>query len=174
MKEYDHDFYGEQMRVIVLGYIRPEYDYISKGNFSDAGTNGRGIDRRYQDGYESGLRIIKACGLSKIQNFRLLECIIYHMMTYTTLKTKKDEYGVLCTSFETSLLMPLLGRTTQFLTTTPSPTTTSLPRIVAASTLTPCLTTFPACSCTPNGIPSTRAHAPIRQSHATIECKITA
>ena len=93
MKEYDHDFYGEQMRVIVLGYIRPEYDYISKGNFSDAGTNGRGIDRRYQDGYESGLRIIKACGLSKIQNFRLLECIIYHMMTYTIsiLNVEKEE-----------------------------------------------------------------------------------
>jgi len=38
MKDYDHDFYGEEMRAIVLGYIRPEYNYVSKGNFSDDGT----------------------------------------------------------------------------------------------------------------------------------------
>jgi riboflavin kinase len=34
MNEYKHDFYGKEMRVIVLGYIRPEYDYISKGLLS--------------------------------------------------------------------------------------------------------------------------------------------
>lgn len=28
---YDADFYGKQMRAIVLGYIRPELDYISTG-----------------------------------------------------------------------------------------------------------------------------------------------
>jgi riboflavin kinase len=31
MHVYEHDFYGEEMKVIVLGYIRPEYDYVSKG-----------------------------------------------------------------------------------------------------------------------------------------------
>jgi FAD synthase len=31
MKEYNNDFYGEEMRVMVLGYIRPEYNYESKG-----------------------------------------------------------------------------------------------------------------------------------------------
>jgi riboflavin kinase len=34
MKAYDHDFYGEEMRVIVLGYIRPEYNYVSRGKTS--------------------------------------------------------------------------------------------------------------------------------------------
>lgn len=29
MKNFNHDFYGEIMRVIVLGYIRPEYNYTS-------------------------------------------------------------------------------------------------------------------------------------------------
>ena len=33
MKQFEHDFYGKEMRVIVLGYIRPEYNYISKGFF---------------------------------------------------------------------------------------------------------------------------------------------
>ncbi|KAL6064251.1 Riboflavin kinase [Balamuthia mandrillaris] len=28
--DYGKDFYGEEMRIIVLGYIRPELDYISK------------------------------------------------------------------------------------------------------------------------------------------------
>ncbi|KAJ1657306.1 riboflavin kinase [Dispira simplex] len=27
--EFDHDFYGEDLRVVVLGYIRPERDYSS-------------------------------------------------------------------------------------------------------------------------------------------------
>jgi len=35
MKEFDDDFYGHEMRVMVLGYIRPEYDYISKGSPQD-------------------------------------------------------------------------------------------------------------------------------------------
>ena len=31
MKKYEHDFYGEEIQVIVLGYIRPEYNYTSIG-----------------------------------------------------------------------------------------------------------------------------------------------
>lgn len=30
IKEFAHDFYGESLRAIFLGYIRPEYDYVSK------------------------------------------------------------------------------------------------------------------------------------------------
>jgi riboflavin kinase len=33
MKEFEDDFYGHEMRLIVLGYIRPEYNYIAKGIF---------------------------------------------------------------------------------------------------------------------------------------------
>jgi hypothetical protein len=33
MHPFAHDFYGHEMSVLVLGYIRPELDYISKGNF---------------------------------------------------------------------------------------------------------------------------------------------
>lgn len=28
---YEHDFYGHEMSVVVLGYIRPELDYTSRG-----------------------------------------------------------------------------------------------------------------------------------------------
>jgi riboflavin kinase len=31
MHEYKHDFYGYELRAIVLGYIRPELDYTSRG-----------------------------------------------------------------------------------------------------------------------------------------------
>jgi len=31
MHEFDKDFYGFEMRAIVLGYIRPELDYTSRG-----------------------------------------------------------------------------------------------------------------------------------------------
>ena len=34
MRQYENDFYGKEMRVIVLGYIRPEYNYVSKGIFT--------------------------------------------------------------------------------------------------------------------------------------------
>ena len=31
MHNFKSDFYGHEMKVIVLGYIRPELDYISRG-----------------------------------------------------------------------------------------------------------------------------------------------
>ena len=31
MHDYKNDFYGKEMRVLVLGYIRPELDYTSRG-----------------------------------------------------------------------------------------------------------------------------------------------
>ena len=32
MHNFGSDFYGHEMNVVVLGYIRPELDYISRGN----------------------------------------------------------------------------------------------------------------------------------------------
>jgi FAD synthase len=31
MFEFGKDFYDEEMKVMVLGYIRPEYNYTTKG-----------------------------------------------------------------------------------------------------------------------------------------------
>lgn len=59
MHEYEHDFYGKTMRVVVLGYLRPELDYTSIGSLSMI-SNDRRIDRRHQDGYKSSLKFIKA------------------------------------------------------------------------------------------------------------------
>lgn len=33
MHEYKDEFYGTEMSVVVLGYIRPELDYISRGEW---------------------------------------------------------------------------------------------------------------------------------------------
>lgn len=49
---FAHDFYGHDMSVLVLGYIRPELDYVSKGSsaltyvltFEKAMTYGRSAD----------------------------------------------------------------------------------------------------------------------------------
>ena len=35
---YEHDFYGHEMTVVVLGYIRPELDYTSRGECFLAGN----------------------------------------------------------------------------------------------------------------------------------------
>ena len=35
MHEYHSDFYGHELRAIVLGYIRPELDYTSRGTRHD-------------------------------------------------------------------------------------------------------------------------------------------
>ena len=35
MHAFQSDFYGHEMRAVVLGYIRPELDYISRGMLLD-------------------------------------------------------------------------------------------------------------------------------------------
>ena len=35
MHDFGGDFYGHDMKVMVLGYIRPELDYISRGRLLD-------------------------------------------------------------------------------------------------------------------------------------------
>jgi len=54
---YEHDFYGHEMTVVVLGYIRPELDYTSRGEWPSLQKTGlneannariyRGSHRRY-------------------------------------------------------------------------------------------------------------------------------
>jgi len=51
MRQYENDFYGQEMRVIVLGYIRPEYNYVSKGMLPVQSAYNRIINRGHQDGY---------------------------------------------------------------------------------------------------------------------------
>ncbi|KAG8736118.1 riboflavin kinase [Ceratobasidium sp. 428] len=56
MHEYKDEFYGVDMSVVVLGYIRPELDYISRGEWDrvirDRANMAvcRGVDRRHRDG----------------------------------------------------------------------------------------------------------------------------
>ena len=33
MHPFSHDFYGNYMKVVILGYIRPELNYVSKGEW---------------------------------------------------------------------------------------------------------------------------------------------
>jgi riboflavin kinase len=35
MHDFPSDFYDQEMRVLVLGYIRPEFDYVDRGMFSE-------------------------------------------------------------------------------------------------------------------------------------------
>jgi hypothetical protein len=56
MREFPSDFYGHDMKVVVLGYIRPELDYVSRGGgfLSSccgklAKNLGRGADRGYRN-----------------------------------------------------------------------------------------------------------------------------
>ncbi len=31
INQFDNDFYGEELRIVILGYIRPELNYTTKG-----------------------------------------------------------------------------------------------------------------------------------------------
>lgn len=33
MHDFGSDFYGHEMNSVVLGYIRPELDYVSRGTY---------------------------------------------------------------------------------------------------------------------------------------------
>lgn len=35
MHNFTHDFYGSHLNLIMLGFIRPEYDYVSKESLID-------------------------------------------------------------------------------------------------------------------------------------------
>jgi riboflavin kinase len=58
MHDFKSDFYGHDMQAVVLGYIRPELDYTSKGssfallalNYVAYISSSRGSHRRYQHG----------------------------------------------------------------------------------------------------------------------------
>lgn len=34
MRKFDHDFYGKLLKLVVMGFIRPEYDYVDMGPFA--------------------------------------------------------------------------------------------------------------------------------------------
>ena len=58
MHDFESDFYGHDMQAVILGYIRPELDYTSKGSSFPAFdqnlvadiSSSRGSHRRYQHG----------------------------------------------------------------------------------------------------------------------------
>jgi len=59
MHNFNADFYGYELKTLVLGYIRPEFDYTSRGKCMIP-ANGvqvlirvnRGAHRRHRDGQE--------------------------------------------------------------------------------------------------------------------------
>jgi hypothetical protein len=58
MHDFKSDFYGYDMQAVILGYIRPELDYTSKGSSFAllartmllTSTSSRRSHRRYQHG----------------------------------------------------------------------------------------------------------------------------
>ncbi|KAG6378910.1 riboflavin kinase [Boletus reticuloceps] len=61
MHNFHADFYGYELKTLVLGYIRPELDYISRGKCMIPANSvqvlirvNRGAHRRHRDGQEGG------------------------------------------------------------------------------------------------------------------------
>ncbi|EMC99666.1 hypothetical protein BAUCODRAFT_30041 [Baudoinia panamericana UAMH 10762] len=51
MHHFEHEFYGSHMNIIILGFIRPEYDYVSKEKLiedikTDVEVAGRSLGRK--------------------------------------------------------------------------------------------------------------------------------
>jgi riboflavin kinase len=50
MHNFAHDFYGSHLNLAILGFIRPEYDYVSKESLiddikTDVEVSGRSLSR---------------------------------------------------------------------------------------------------------------------------------
>ena len=66
MHKFDTDFYGYELRAIVLGYIRPELDYTSRGRsciLRDEGADVyfRGTDRGHRRRQTRGIELARPC-----------------------------------------------------------------------------------------------------------------
>ena len=75
MHEFKSDFYGHDMQAVVLGYIRPELDYTSRGQYIItmflitsliSSCTVRGSDRRHQHGQACGAQIVVQGSLHEI------------------------------------------------------------------------------------------------------------
>jgi hypothetical protein len=73
MHTFVSDFYGRDMKAVVLGYIRPELDYTSRGAPAacpDCGrspnNSERGPDRGYSDRHSRGRKVAAAPRVSEI------------------------------------------------------------------------------------------------------------
>lgn len=57
MHKFEKDFYGDHMNLVILGFIRPEYDYVSKESLIediefDVGVARRGLEREAYKRFE--------------------------------------------------------------------------------------------------------------------------
>lgn len=51
LNKFEKDFYGSEMRLVLLGYVRPEYDYVSLDALvddirTDIEVSGRSLERK--------------------------------------------------------------------------------------------------------------------------------
>lgn len=68
MHPFAHDFYGHEMSVLILGYIRPELDYVSKGMLAPVPANlSRGSYSRYSDRRKSRFEISQQTSVCRLR-----------------------------------------------------------------------------------------------------------
>lgn len=82
---YPHDFYGQEVRVVMLGYVRPEYNYPSFGTSTrpyrpterigaDERTVDRRTDKRYRDGQDRLPRLRPPTSVRQVRRRPILHC----------------------------------------------------------------------------------------------------
>lgn len=66
MHEYQSDFYGHELRVVVLGYIRPELDYTSRGGCKVASVASNANHTCFKDALINDIETDKRVGLNSV------------------------------------------------------------------------------------------------------------
>ncbi|KAF2719203.1 riboflavin kinase [Polychaeton citri CBS 116435] len=73
MQKFKDDFYGSHMNLIILGFIRPEYDYVSKDSLiedimTDIEVARRSLDRRAYEKFKQESYLISFEGTGAVAN----------------------------------------------------------------------------------------------------------
>jgi hypothetical protein len=115
MHPFKSDFYGHHLKTLVLGYIRPELNYTSRGVpcvVSLLCTPGllklaRGTYRRHRDGQESGYELSFSASIRKICGRPILFLVeVYTFRSFTACLFKISPEAMIYAS-KYRILMPL-------------------------------------------------------------------
>lgn len=73
MHKFDQDFYGSHMNLVILGFIRPEYDYVSLESLvedirEDIEVSRRSLERKKYKEFKGEGSLLEFSGKSEVAN----------------------------------------------------------------------------------------------------------
>ena len=96
LHEFASDFYGLEIRVVVLGYVRPEYNYDSMGEY---GAHRDGLGSAITD-FPISSSVSSFCLLHSVPLLTLVvdhAALISPLASYTLLRRRPSSHSVIIT-----------------------------------------------------------------------------